>query len=230
MVDLEVKYPFNPVTDLHGSLEWRDLFESILKCEACPIIKEAGHPTPFFGNTKSKIVFVGRNPGITERDASMPFVGKTLLHMESITRGVGLTRDQVYVTNLVKCYTSWPSPDREPTPDECDFCAKQFLHKEILLLRPNLIVVLGNHALRSLTDEVSVTRVNGTLLHTKNGGPMIVFAMHHPGYFMRRKNELAEDWNGAIEALKHLLQENDYYGGWEGGPKYVQEAQANSSS
>lgn len=196
---------------------WQTLYDGIKNCRRCSIAAEASDkPTPFYGNPASKVMFLGRNPGIQERDIGIPFVGQTLSYMEEMFHSLGFRRECFYVTNVVKCYTSWPKSDRPPTTQECAFCAKAHLIPELALLKPRLIVALGNQALQLLTDQTSVVPTNGSVFPCKYGAGLKVFSMLHPGYVMRAHNKLGPAWDSAVSKLKEYLDQNQWFGDWSG--------------
>lgn len=212
-------YPF----DIHRvptpGTKWRRIFDDICNCRECSVCVEADYkPTPFYGSTSSKLVFLGRNPGIDEMRIRIPFVGRTQPHMEDLFSFLGLTREKVYLTNTLKCYTTNPKPDRPPTLEEIGLCFQRFLKVELELLRPQVVVAMGNHALQILTDESSAVTLNGTFVNPKSGFHFKVFAMYHPGYYMRSPFQLKAGWIKAGTALQQYLQHSEYLGGWEDVP------------
>jgi len=126
----------------------QSLYEELFPCTQCIIHLECRGPVGGAGNVDSRIVFVGRNTGRHEDKDGLPFVGKGGQLLNSFFDWVGLDREKVFITNLVKCYTT---DDRAPSRKEIDVCGKLWLQKELALLDPKLIVTFGVEAAAYLT-------------------------------------------------------------------------------
>ena len=155
------------------------------------------------GNPSAKLVFVGEGPGADEDEQGLPFVGRAgqlLTQMVEGTakrEGIPITRDDVYICNVVKCR---PPGNRTPLPEEMEICG-QFLLRQIQAIQPKAICALGSTAAKALLGtKEGVTRLRGNW-HKWNGIPLMV--TFHPSYLLRQYNQEAK--RDAWEDLKKVL-------------------------
>lgn len=138
-----------------------DLRDECLKCRKCPIggQKIDGHLTNVFSNmnTKARVMAVGQNPGRDEIEQGIPFVGVSGKFFDKALLEVGLSREDFYVSNTVRCFTPG---NRAPTLEELEAC-RTFLDREIAILKPKLIVALGSHAFARLTGMKGIMKHHG---------------------------------------------------------------------
>src|SRR5438105_5945905 len=122
---------------------WEDLERAALACVKCPLAT-AGRSQVVFGvgSRDADLVFVGEGPGAEEDKQGIPFVGRAGQLLTRLIEGIGLTRDDVYIANVVKCR---PPGNRDPQPDEIEACAP-WLDRQLELVRPRVNVTLGNFA------------------------------------------------------------------------------------
>jgi len=180
----------------------------IRSCTACKICMEAGYaPTPPSGFPKYPVIFIGRNPGITEMQTGAPFVGKTKLTIDRILKYLGYDRQNVWITNVVKCYTRDPRPDRPPTREEVFFCGEKWLDKELESIKPQVVVTFGKDAFQFATRGAWVTCTDMT------GQPYpipkekyMVFPLYHPGQMIRNMHKFAPIMDRDMAALQHFLR------------------------
>ena len=122
----------------------KDWLENLMACQSCHLRQEGNRgPTRYTGNITSPLMFVGEGPGGVEDEYGVPLVGPSGQLLDKALWSVGLTRDRVYVTNIVKCR---PKNNRTPTLDEGRHCADIHLIKEIDIVQPKVIVCLGKVA------------------------------------------------------------------------------------
>ena len=186
----------------------------VMSCNACKIAMECGYqPTPPSGFPKYPAVFVGRNPGITELHERAPFVGKTKPIMDRILAYLGYSRQTVWITNAVKCYTRHPKPDRPPTPEEVKFCGALHLDMELAMIRPKVVVTFGKDALVHVSKKAfhTCTDVTGKPYRVM-GEEYDVFPLYHPGQMLRSMNKLAPIMDRDVEALRRYLQGHQILG------------------
>jgi uracil-DNA glycosylase family 4 len=172
------------------------------KCTLCPIHKECTAPVPGVGNVDAKILFIGRNPGEKEDYFGTPFVGPGGRLLNKFMERAGITANNVFITNLVKCYTR---NNRVPEPEEISICTINWLFAELKYLNPKLIVLFGS--------EVSALFLNQTVTKARqktfNGQlkTISVIACIHPGAAIRvgsRYNEFMEDADYVGSVAKQL--------------------------
>jgi uracil-DNA glycosylase family 4 len=130
------------------------------------------------GNPDADLMFVGEAPGFHEDKQGFPFVGQAGKLLDRLLEGIGLTREQVYVANVIKCR---PPGNRDPQPDEIEAC-ESHLFRQIELIEPMLIATLGNFATKLLSGKPhGITRVHGTPQEATVGGrPVTLYPLYHP--------------------------------------------------
>lgn len=143
-------------------------------------------PTPAAG-APSDIVVIGRNPGRQERDAGEPFVGSCAPYIDEWLAACGIGRNHVYITNLVKCFTT---ANREPALEQSQACMKRFLVPEIKLVRPKVLLLMGDHVTKMLCGKG--VRDAGPYSYSRHrffsrlvGHDCYVFFCYHPGVCVR---------------------------------------------
>lgn len=121
---------------------WEELESSIKSCTRCILHKYRKNAVPGEGSKTSLVMFIGEAPGATEDELGRPFVGAAGRLLTMILESLGIKREQIYITNVVKCR---PPQNREPEEEEVESCSI-YLESQLLLLKPKLIVTLGNVA------------------------------------------------------------------------------------
>lgn len=130
----------------------------IRACVTCRLHATRTQAVPGYGPVEARIMAVGEAPGEKEDQQGRPFVGAAGKLLTELVESIGLTRRDLYITNTVKCR---PPGNRDPEPDEVSACS-QFLDEQIALLRPDVILILGRHALNRLLPEVAgISRLHG---------------------------------------------------------------------
>jgi len=159
-----------------------ELIDALYKCKQCPLCNEGNlGPTSFNGDINSPIAIIGEGPGETEDQFGVPLVGKSGQLLDKALWSVGITRDRVYTTNVIKCR---PKGNRTPTIEEGIFCATRWLDNELTVIEPRVIIALGSVALKYLLNsEARITKDRGKWFQTKYGIPAI--ATYHPAYLLR---------------------------------------------
>lgn len=139
------------------------------------------------GSFKQRVFIVGEAPGFQEDHMGRPFVGKAGKLLRSELIRVEIQPETLYLTNAVKCF-----PHGTPRDDELETCSKNYLKKEIELLKPDWIMALGSKSFQVLTkSKETITNARGMLWDCKLGShEAFVFPLFHPAYILRRQNEL----------------------------------------
>jgi uracil-DNA glycosylase len=186
----------NPLCKTASLEELRAVIGDCRLCKLC-----AGRTNLVFGvgNPHAKLMFVGEGPGRDEDLQGEPFVGRAgQLLTDIITKGMGLTREDVYIANVVKCR---PPENRNPEPDEVAAC-EPFLKKQIELIQPQVIVALGKFAVQTLLrSKIPITKLRGQW-HSYQG--IKLMPTFHPAYLLRNpgdKRLVWQDIKKVIEAL-----------------------------
>lgn len=157
----------------------------LLACSACPLRDRAIGPTSYNGDPASPLMFIGEGPGGVEDEYGVPLVGPSGQLLDKALWRVGISRDRVYTTNVVKCR---PPGNRTPSLEEGEFCASHWLDAEIALVRPKVIVALGSVALKYLYHaKARITADRGKWFRTRHD--ISAIATYHPAYLLRLSGE-----------------------------------------
>ena len=137
--------------------ELTDLYNEIQVCQACILSQGRTNAVPGSGPEDAEIMFIGEGPGFHEDRQGEPFVGAAGKYLEELLEQIGIERNDVYITNVVKCR---PPGNRDPQPDEVSAC-KTYLDKQIDLIRPRLVVTLGRFSMQRYFPGASISRIHG---------------------------------------------------------------------
>lgn len=170
-------------------------------CTRCKLHKAGRHTIVFgVGSPDADLMFVGEAPGRDEDLQGIPFVGRAGQKLTQIIEAIGLTRDQVYIANVIKCR---PPENRNPEPDEVDTC-EPFLFRQIDAIRPKVIVALGTFAARSLLKTMDpISRLRGRVYDYRGAKLIPTF---HPAFLLRNPACRREVWED-MKKVRALLQE-----------------------
>jgi len=186
-----------------------ELESGLFACRACPLREAAIGPTSYNGDPASPLMLVGEGPGGVEDDYGTPLVGPSGQLLDKALARVGITRDRVYTTNVVKCR---PQGNRTPTVEEGEFCAARWLDAEIALVQPKVIVALGSVALKYLYHaKARITADRGKWFRTRHD--IAAIATYHPAYLLRltgdaerkAKWEVVHDLEAAIAEVQKTM-------------------------
>ncbi len=186
--------------DLRSALAALD--REIQNCSRCALHSARTNAVPGEGDPDSDLLFVGEAPGYHEDQQGRPFVGQAGKLLEELLASIGLTREQVFIANVLK---SRPPNNRDPLPDEIAAC-QPYLWRQIELIRPRVICTLGNHATKLLTgNPAGITRVHGRPQDFEIGGQaMYLYPIFHPAaalYTRAMLVTLREDFGRLPELL-----------------------------
>jgi DNA polymerase len=185
-----------------ATLDWPQLRESVAGCVACPLHKGRNKTVFGVGDEGADWLFVGEGPGAEEDAKGEPFVGQAGKLLDNMLGAIKLKRGRnVYIANVVKCR---PPGNRNPEPGEAAQC-EPYLHRQIALIKPKLIVALGKvAAVNLLKRDAAVASMRGKI-HQYQGIPLIV--TYHPAYLLRSLPEKAKAWVDlcfAVETMQGL--------------------------
>ena len=147
--------------------------QNVIECEKCDLCKTRTNSVPGKGNFKSDVIFVGEAPGRNEDKHGEPFIGVAGKKLSAALEEARISREDVYITNIVKCR---PPKNRVPTTIERDTC-KDYLKQEIAIIKPKIICILGNTAFNSLLGGSEITKFRGKLGQKEN---QLYFLTVHP--------------------------------------------------
>lgn len=167
-----------------------DIWNDIGICMRCPLCCQGRtHVVNSEGNRKARLMFVGEAPGADEDAAARPFVGRAGQLLNKIIEAIGLKREDIFIGNVNRCR---PPQNRTPTLAEAAIC-KPFLLREIAVVRPDVIVVLGNTAMKNLLDtKEGITKLRGKFQDYRGIKVMPTF---HPAYLLRDPSKKRETWD-----------------------------------
>lgn len=179
-----------------------EIAQLIQKCVDCPLHGGRTNSVPGEGASDAEIMFIGEGPGYQEDRTGRPFVGPAGQFLEELLKSIGLTRQQIFIANMVKCR---PPQNRDPTPTEMETCSK-YLDRQIELINPNLIVTLGRFSLARFFPGESITRARGKLrqLNGRN-----IYPIMHPAAALHRhefRATITEDFKAIPAILDEVKQ------------------------
>jgi len=173
--------------------------EEIKRCTKCPLYRNRKNAVPGEGDPNSEIMFIGEAPGYHEDIQGRPFVGSAGKLLTKLINDIGLSRDKVFITNVVKCR---PPNNRDPMREEIEAC-KPYLLKQIEIIKPRIIVTLGRHSTLTILNHIGVkvsgiSSVRGKIFEAEMLGLKIrVIPVYHPAaalYNPGLKKKLEEDF------------------------------------
>jgi len=134
--------------------------QNVIECTKCDLSKTRTNSVPGKGNFHSNVIFVGEAPGKNEDKKGEPFIGIAGKKLSIALEGAGISREEVYITNIVKCR---PPKNRVPTTIERETC-QEYLKQEIAIIKPKIICILGNTAFNSLLGGSEIIKFRGKLV------------------------------------------------------------------
>jgi uracil-DNA glycosylase family 4 len=171
---------------------WEELEREALACTRCPLANGRTQVVFGVGNREADLVFVGEGPGAEEDRQGIPFVGRAGQLLTRLIEGIGLTRDDVYICNVVKCR---PPGNRDPQPLEID------------LLRPSVVVTLGNFATKLLLDtKTGITKLRGQEFPYRDGTAVLVPTLHPAAVLRSGGTALAQSRADFVVAKRALAR------------------------
>jgi len=172
--------------------------EDLGECTRCPLHLQRNKIVFGAGNPRAELVFVGEGPGHDEDVQGLPFVGRAGKLLTQMIEAMGLTREQVYICNVVKCR---PPENRKPEDDEVATCSP-YLYRQLDVIAPKAIVCLGATAAQSLLKtKDSISRFRGNWLEYRNTKLMVTY---HPAYLLRNPAAKSEVWKDLQKVMAHL--------------------------
>jgi uracil-DNA glycosylase family 4 len=187
-----------PLRIQKSSETFEEIWADIGDCTRCPLYQGRTNIVHTDGNRKARLMFVGEAPGADEDAQARPFVGRAGQLLTKIIEAIGLKREDVLIGNVNRCR---PPANRPPTPEEASMC-KPFLLREIAAVQPEVIVVLGNTAMKNLLDlKQGITRVRGQFQDYQGVKVMPTF---HPAYLLRDPTKKKETWEDIKKVRDYL--------------------------
>ena len=186
--------------DTTPSLGWDALRDAVAGCHRCPLHANRTQAVFGIGDPQASLMIIGEAPGAEEDRQGEPFVGRAGQLLTAMLAAIGLRREQVYIANIVKCR---PPGNRDPHSEEAA-CCQPYLHRQIELIGPRLILSVGRVSAHNLLGtEEAVGRLRGRT-HRFDPGDIPLIVTYHPAYLLRRPQEKAKAWQD-LQAAHCLL-------------------------
>lgn len=173
--------------------------DQVTSCTKCELCKTRTNAVPGKGDFESDVIFIGEAPGRNEDRNGEPFVGAAGKKLTSALEDAGITRESVYITNVVKCR---PPNNRVPTKSEKEACQK-YLEQEIALIKPQIICIMGNTAYGSILQGSDITKNRGKVIKK---GPLLYYLTIHPAATIYNQ-QLIDVLKSDIKKLFKLITE-----------------------
>jgi uracil-DNA glycosylase family 4 len=180
-----------------------EVYEEASVCTKCPLAENRANVVFGSGNADAELMFVGEAPGAEEDRQGLPFVGRAGALLTELLEEVGMSRGEVWITNVLRCR---PPGNRDPQPIEIESC-QPYTHRQVELIEPRVIATLGNFATKLLTgSRVGISRVRGTpQLREIVGRAVFLMPLFHPAAALRTPS-VAELLREDFAKLPELLQ------------------------
>ncbi len=192
----------SPVADQPVPGDWENLIPAIAACQRCELAERCTQKVPGVGDQQADLMIIGEGPGMEEDLKGEPFVGRSGRLLDKMLAAIDLRRDQVYITNIVKCR---PPDNRDPKPAEASAC-RQFLQAQIELVSPRVILSVGRISAQNL---LGVQQPVGKLIrqqHLLPDSSIPLKVSYHPAYLLRTPSAKAIAWND-LKIVHQLLNE-----------------------
>ena len=180
--------------------EWETLQQQCMHCRACGLCESRTHVVFGVGDPHAEVLFVGEAPGEREDALGEPFVGRAGQLLTKMIASIGMTREEVFIANIVKCR---PPQNRAPLPDEAAACMP-YLRCQVGMIKPKIIVLLGATAARYiLGDHIRITRDRGIWVEKKG---VFFLPTYHPAALLRDESKKRDAWHD-LQAAQQKMKE-----------------------
>lgn len=180
---------------------WNDIEQHVNTCMHCPLSQSRHYPVMGRGDHQAKLMLIAEAPGGQEDIQGLPFVGPSGEILDCLFKDCGLSREKIYLTNILKCH---PPGNRDPREEEIKACLP-YLKYETYLLKPRIIVCLGRVAAqRIISPDFRITRQHGTWTYRKN---YALTATYHPSAILRDASNYELAKADFLEIVKKLKEE-----------------------
>lgn len=184
--------------------ELQKLAKQIMVCTKCELHRSRKKAVPGEGPTHAEIMLIGEGPGARENEQGRPFVGAAGKFLDQLLEQAGVTRADVWITNVVKCR---PPGNRDPLPDEVETCTSNYLQHQVRIVDPRIIVTLGRHSMGLFFKGAKITQIHGQMRKVED---RFVIAMYHPAAALHQlslKPVIMADFAKLPELLKEARTE-----------------------
>ena len=195
--------PIGAPSDLHQLYKieksFVDLYKKIADCPACELARFRTKTVPGSGPSTSKLMLIGEGPGEKEDELGLPFVGRSGQFLEKMLLSIGLSRDEVYITNVVKCR---PPSNRDPSAQEIQAC-DNFLQQQIAIVNPTVIATLGRFSMSIWFPNEKISQIHGEVREIDG---RLIIPMYHPAAALRNGSLRKTVQNDFLKIKKSLIQ------------------------
>ena len=184
--------------------ELAKLAKQIVVCTKCDLHRSRKKAVPGEGPTHAEIMFIGEGPGFHENEQGRPFVGAAGKFLDQLLELAGVTRADVWITNVVKCR---PPGNRDPLPNEVEICTSNYLQHQIRIVNPSIIVTLGRFSMGLFFKGAKITQIHGQMRKVSD---RFVIPMYHPAAALHQaslKPAIMADFAMLPELLKEARAE-----------------------
>jgi uracil-DNA glycosylase family 4 len=184
--------------------ELAKLAKQIVVCTKCDLHRSRKKAVPGEGPTHAEIMFIGEGPGFHENEQGRPFVGAAGKFLDQLLELAGVTRADVWITNVVKCR---PPGNRDPLPNEVETCTSNYLQHQIRIVNPSIIVTLGRFSMGLFFKGAKITQIHGQMRKVSD---RFVIPMYHPAAALHQaslKPAIMADFAKLPELLKEARAE-----------------------
>lgn len=181
-----------------------DIAARVRACTLCELHRMRTQAVPGAGNPNAEIMFIGEGPGWHEDRQGLPFVGAAGKFLDEMLEKIGLSREDVFITNVVKCR---PPGNRDPLPDEMSAC-RAYLDEQIALIKPKVIVTLGRFSMSLWFPNERISRIHG---QARRFGDLVVVPMYHPAAALHQASlraTIEADMLRLPQIVEEMRQEN----------------------
>lgn len=199
--EIEVKKS-NTINNSSKALQLQQLKESFADCNKCGLAATRKNIVFGSGNPEARLMFIGEGPGAEEDNQGLPFVGRSGQLLTKMIEAMGITRDDVFIANIVKCR---PPENRDPLMEEAQACIG-YLRSQIQIINPEVIVCLGSISLNFLLQpdskvKLSISNLRGTWQDFYGYKVLPTF---HPAYLLRNPSKKADAWKDLQKVMEEL--------------------------
>ncbi len=182
-----------------------DIAAEVTACQRCPLATTRTNAVPGTGDPSSSYLFIGEAPGFHEDSQGLPFVGNAGSVLNRLIESIGLQREEVFVTNIVKCR---PPDNRDPEPAEIDACS-DYLRRQIEVMNPDAIVTLGRFSMNHFLPGERISRIHGS---SRVVDDHIIIPMYHPAASLHQPSlaqTLTDDFRHIPEVVASARRQAD---------------------
>lgn len=170
----------------------------VYSCTLCPLHEGRTRVVPGYGDPNADILFIGEAPGKNEDEQGLPFVGRSGKYLDELLAGIGLSREHVFIANVVKCR---PPDNRDPFPNEIEAC-NPYLQRQIETIDPLVIATLGRYSMGMFFKNAKISKIHGD---PKFDDKRAYYPLYHPAYVLRNGSErpaMERDFAGLLKTVE----------------------------